>query len=255
MKPELILKNVTAALFVPGVTYTGLKCNGNPVDVSGYLSCEHKLYSTIYVNDLITPPTTDETYPTIGQYRSQHPCPDFFGFGCPQDGRSGVTKLCTRVTAAETVVGEDRPLTVIVGKGGTVTAMGGATLTESYNVTDGPGAQGVVNPLTLSATLGLTYDRSWKFPKTDIVAPRVSKEYGIYVANVLTRRTSGYINYHFDSTDNKDACETFDVQQRFEKMERYFGGGVYGFVKGVYRLCESDSYPVPYCVGEGAHWG
>ncbi|KAJ3102881.1 hypothetical protein HDU96_009468 [Phlyctochytrium bullatum] len=262
MKTELILKNVTAAFLgvnstMPGVNFSGMKCNGQSVDVNGWLACEHKLYSTVFADDSfgnvsINNPSGDERYPAIGQYRSQHSCPDFFGYGCPQDGRRGESKFCTTITSAEMFAGSDKALSPVYGTGFKIGSMAGV-VSEGYSVTESV-AQGVISTLTLLSTVGFAYDQSWKFPKQTIVTPTVSKAYGIYVVNPLTRRTSGYMNYYFDSADG-DACNTFDAQDRFEKMDRLFSGGVYNFVKGTYRLCESDSFPIPFCIGEGVHWG
>ncbi|KAJ3102880.1 hypothetical protein HDU96_009467, partial [Phlyctochytrium bullatum] len=147
MKTEIIYKNVTAAYLgatslISGFTNTDFKCNGKSVDVNGWLACEHKLYSTIIVDDLAEPGngTTsglngtvsnnwdDDKYPYPGQYRSQHSCPDFLGFGCPQDGRRGEAKWCTTLTSAFTFMAWDKALTPVFGKGIHITTTKGTSV-------------------------------------------------------------------------------------------------------------------------------
>ena len=70
-------------------------------------------------------------------------------------------------------------------------------------------------------------------------------QYGLVVSNPYVRRVTGnYISGCVDSPSYEPWQTTTYETQEYTNMQ---------WVKGPIRLCNSTSYPVPYCVGSGTH--
>lgn len=70
-------------------------------------------------------------------------------------------------------------------------------------------------------------------------------QYGLVVSNPYVRRVTGnYISGCVDSPSYEPWQTTTYSTQEYTNMQ---------WVKGPIRLCNSTSYPVPYCIGSGTH--
>lgn len=70
-------------------------------------------------------------------------------------------------------------------------------------------------------------------------------QYGLVVSNPYVRRVTGnYISGCVDSPSYEPWQTTTYSTQSYTNME---------WVEGPIRLCNSTTYPVPYCVGSGTH--
>lgn len=98
----------------------------------------------------------------------------------------------------------------------------------------------------LSVSMSLSYSESWTTTQDQTVSFQVPDgQFGIIVSEPMVRRMQG--NLLTGCTDSWDKSEfTSDTYS-----SQSFGN--LNWVQGVIRLCNSSSYPVPFCVGDGFH--
>ncbi|EFQ29630.1 hypothetical protein CGRA01v4_14915 [Colletotrichum graminicola] len=99
----------------------------------------------------------------------------------------------------------------------------------------------------LSINLGVSYAYSWTTTETTTVRFTMGpSNYGLVVSQPNVRRVTG--NMLSGCTDSPRV--TPFVSDTYTSQSY----GHLNWVKGVIRLCNSTTYPVPYCSGEGMHY-
>ncbi|TQN66220.1 hypothetical protein CSHISOI_09280, partial [Colletotrichum shisoi] len=98
----------------------------------------------------------------------------------------------------------------------------------------------------VSVSLGVGLDVSWSTSLEASLEYEVPDGlYGVIVSQPYVRRVAG---------DVLDGCTDFPRRTPFVadayESQNY---GALAWVKGVIRLCSSETYPIPYCIGQGAH--
>ncbi|EKG20560.1 hypothetical protein MPH_02087 [Macrophomina phaseolina MS6] len=124
-----------------------------------------------------------------------------------------------------------------------VTVTDGYSLENSLTISTGYEAS---IESVISVSLGIDYGTAWTTTQTTSYAFYVpAGKSGIIVSNPDTTRYTGTVLT--GCTDNPTkASFTSDVYQSQTYKDL-------SWVKGVIRLCSSDKYPVPFCVGSGEH--
>lgn len=136
---------------------------------------------------------------------------------------------------------------VLGATGGTATVM----VTKGYSVANAVTVS-VQEDLTfvpdaLKVSLGISTTETWTTTDTQTFSFIVNQgEYGVVVSNPLTRRVAG--NVLSGCTDSPEVA-TFSSDSRSSQT---FAGDL-SWVAGPIRLCNSTTYPVPFCVGDGEH--
>ncbi|KAL0930191.1 uncharacterized protein CTRU02_215011 [Colletotrichum truncatum] len=98
----------------------------------------------------------------------------------------------------------------------------------------------------ISASLNLDLDMSWSTSlesSLDFEVP--DGKFGVIVSQPYVRRVQGNV---------LTGCTDSPTKASF--MADSYESQAYGnlaWVKGVIRLCSSDTYPIPFCIGEGQH--
>ncbi|RYP58760.1 hypothetical protein DL769_008818 [Monosporascus sp. CRB-8-3] len=152
-----------------------------------------------------------------------------------------------QVLSDETFLNWDVPVSPVVSAaGGTSTV----SLTQGYSISNtlsvGVGATlGLIEDI-LSLTFTVDYSQSWTTTSSQSFTFEVPDgQFGLVVTQAKTRRLTG--NYLSGCTDNWEktsfVSDTY-TSQSYGNME---------WVEGVIRLCNSTSYPVPFCIGTGSH--
>lgn len=99
----------------------------------------------------------------------------------------------------------------------------------------------------LKTSIEISYGVTWTSTDTQTFTFYMTPgDYGLVVSNPLTRRVTG--NAYTGCTDSP-TVSTFTADSRTAQT---FGGDL-SWVTGPIRLCNSTTYPVPYCIGNGAH--
>ncbi|WXC67130.1 hypothetical protein SNK03_012898 [Fusarium graminearum] len=129
------------------------------------------------------------------------------------------------------------------GSKATVSVTNGYTITNSLKV----GASFSI-PLIkdiLTTSLSIDYTETWSSSQTQSLSFTVPEgHHGIIVSQPYVRRIEGNVI---------DGC-TGDAKEGF--VSDSYESQAYGnlqWVKGIIRLCSSETYPIPYCNGEGEH--
>ncbi|KAI0886536.1 uncharacterized protein GGS22DRAFT_158107 [Annulohypoxylon maeteangense] len=137
------------------------------------------------------------------------------------------------------------PVVSAQGGSASVTLSSGYMLANSVSIT---ATEGVIVEAVLTATLSVSYTQTWTSTETQAFAYTVPEgQFGVVVSQPLVRRVQGnYISGCVDAPDKKVpfTSDTYTNQ--------VYGGGL-NWVQGVIRLCNSTTYPVPFCIGEGSH--
>ncbi|KAK1673822.1 hypothetical protein BDP55DRAFT_669373 [Colletotrichum godetiae] len=98
----------------------------------------------------------------------------------------------------------------------------------------------------ISVSLGMNLDMSWSTSQENSLEFDIPVNmYGVIVSQPFVRRVQG--NLLTGCTDNP--TRTSFMADTYESQ----GYGQLSWVKGVIRLCTSETYPIPYCIGEGQH--
>ncbi|GKT55919.1 hypothetical protein ColTof4_11668 [Colletotrichum tofieldiae] len=135
------------------------------------------------------------------------------------------------------------PVLSSIGGSATVSVANGYSIANSVSVTSGLTAtvEGV-----LGMSLSVSYSETWTTTETQTLGFTVPDgQYGLVVSQPNVRRVTG--NILSGCTDSPSKTEfTSDTYT----SQSY---GNLAWVKGVIRLCNSTTYPVPYCIGNGEH--
>ncbi|KAK1569872.1 uncharacterized protein LY79DRAFT_570999 [Colletotrichum navitas] len=129
------------------------------------------------------------------------------------------------------------------GGAATVSVANGYSIANTVTATAGISAT-VEKVIGLS--LSVSYSQSWTTTETQTLGFTVPEgQFGVVVSQPSVRRVTGNIlSGCTDSPDKSDfVSDTYTAQSY----------GSLSWVKGVIRLCNSTTYPIPYCIGEGEH--
>lgn len=136
------------------------------------------------------------------------------------------------------------PVLSSVGGQGTVSVTSGYSISNSVSVTATVSLSGIEKILGLS--LSVQYSQSWTSSESQTLSFAVPDgKHGVIVSQPYVRRVQG--NILEGCTD--DWKKTPFVSDTYTSQSY----GNLQWVKGVIRLCSSDTYPIPFCNGEGKH--
>ncbi|KAI1341212.1 hypothetical protein F5Y15DRAFT_414331 [Xylariaceae sp. FL0016] len=168
---------------------------------------------------------------------------------------SGAKKLHRRcddsnevqVTSDTTFLNWDVPMSPVVSaQGGTasVSIASGYSLANSVSVS----ASETLTLLkdVLQASLSVSYTETWTTTETQTFQYTVPDgQFGLVVSQPSVRRVVGnYLSGCVDAQDSEAFTSDTYSSQAFGNLN---------WVQGVIRLCNSTTYPVPYCIGDGTH--
>ncbi|KAH7120476.1 hypothetical protein EDB81DRAFT_700713 [Dactylonectria macrodidyma] len=135
------------------------------------------------------------------------------------------------------------PVISSVGGKGTVTVSSGYEVSNSVSVSS---SFSISAAEILGLSLSIEVSESWSSSQEQSLTFEVPDgKHGVIVSQPYVRRVQG--NVLDGCTDNWDKS-TF-ISDSYESQTY----GNLNWVKGLIRLCSSDSYPIPYCIGEGSH--
>lgn len=141
----------------------------------------------------------------------------------------------------------DVPMSPVIGAtGGAATIM----VTKGFSVANAVSIsfKEDLSPVPTVLTMSLGIETSWTWTSTDsqsfsfTITPG---QYGVVVSNPLVRRVIGNV---LSGCTDYPMTESFVVDSHFNQT---FGDLLW--VEGPIRLCNSTTYPVPYCTGSGMH--
>lgn len=136
------------------------------------------------------------------------------------------------------------PVVSSVGGSGSVSVSSGYSISNSVSVT--ASASLTVVESLLSMSLSVSYSETWTTSQTQTLSFTVPDgKHGVIVSEPYVRRVQGFM---------LEGCS--DNWKKTSFMSDTYSSQSYGdmqWVRGVIRLCSSDTYPIPYCVGTGEH--
>ncbi|KAK1993305.1 hypothetical protein LX36DRAFT_673929 [Colletotrichum falcatum] len=135
------------------------------------------------------------------------------------------------------------PVLSASGGGATVSVANGYSIANTVTATAGISAT-VEKVIGLS--LSVSYSQTWTTTETQTLGFTVPEgQFGVVVSQPSVRRVTGKVlSGCTDSPDASDFVSDTYTDQSY---------GSLSWVKGVIRLCNSTTYPVPFCIGEGEH--
>ncbi|KAF7546558.1 hypothetical protein G7Z17_g8357 [Cylindrodendrum hubeiense] len=152
-----------------------------------------------------------------------------------------------QVTSDEEFLNWDIAISPVVssaGGTGTVSVASGYTISNAVSVSESASLT-IVKDL-LSASLTVSYTETWTTSQTQTLTFTVPDgQHGVIVSEPYVRRVQGFM---------LEGCS--DNWEKTSFMSDSYSSQSYGdmsWVKGVIRLCSSETYPIPYCVGTGEH--
>ncbi|EFQ27408.1 hypothetical protein CGRA01v4_04487 [Colletotrichum graminicola] len=98
----------------------------------------------------------------------------------------------------------------------------------------------------IGLSLSVSYAQSWTTTETQTIGFSVPEgQFGVVVSQPSVRRVTGNVlSGCTDSPDKSSFVSDTYTSQSY---------GSLSWVKGVIRLCNSTTYPIPYCIGQGTH--
>ncbi|POS80355.1 hypothetical protein DHEL01_v201246 [Diaporthe helianthi] len=142
----------------------------------------------------------------------------------------------------------DVAMSPVIGNIGSAGAS--VAVTSGYSVANSAYGNNVISRSFLEKLLGVDMPGkgTWTWTTSDdqqFTFQIPQGQYGLVVSNPYVRRVTGnYISGCVDSPNYEPWQTTTYSTQEFTNMQ---------WVKGPIRLCNSTSYPVPYCIGSGKH--
>lgn len=141
----------------------------------------------------------------------------------------------------------DVAMSPVIGNTGSsaasVSVSSGYSVSDSISVTEGVSA---TLEAVLTVSMSLTYSETWTTSETTTFTFNVpSGQYGLVISNPFTHRVAGNVLSGCTDAPTSDAFSTDS-----------FTSATYGslsWVEGPITLCNSSTYPVPFCVGSGTH--
>ncbi|POS69855.1 hypothetical protein DHEL01_v211751 [Diaporthe helianthi] len=135
---------------------------------------------------------------------------------------------------------------VIGATGGQATVAVSKGYSITNGITVGAGADWTIAKDVFSASLKIDYSHSWTTSDTQTFTYFITPgQYGLVVSNPYTRRLTG--NVVTGCTDDP----SYDPYTSDSYEDQNYSG--MSWVAGPIRLCNSTTYPVPFCVGTGTH--
>ncbi|KAK1971602.1 hypothetical protein LY78DRAFT_75821 [Colletotrichum sublineola] len=149
-----------------------------------------------------------------------------------------------QVLSDEHFIDWDVPMSPLVSSGGgnaTVSIMDGFRLSDRLRISAHTEVRKALRVSTIPAV-----DMTWTTTQTNTLRFTLPpNKYGLVVSQPYVRRVQG--NVLSGCTDNPDRnpfeSDTYE-SQNFGRLS---------WVKGIIRMCTSETYPVPYCIGNGSH--
>ncbi|KAJ0165687.1 hypothetical protein CTA2_10359 [Colletotrichum tanaceti] len=136
------------------------------------------------------------------------------------------------------------PVLSSIGGSATVSVANGYSISNSVSVT--AGLTSSIAEGALGASLSVSYSETWTTTETQTLGFTVPEgQYGLVVSQPNVRRVTGNI-----LTGCTDSPKKTEFTSDSYSSQAY---GSLAWVKGVIRLCNSTTYPVPYCIGNGEH--
>ncbi|EFQ34096.1 hypothetical protein CGRA01v4_12158 [Colletotrichum graminicola] len=135
------------------------------------------------------------------------------------------------------------PVVSSVGGGATVSIEDGFRLSEQLKI---QGQITLGGPKIIRASLNNKFDMTWTSTQTKTFRYTLPPNmYGVIVSQPYVRRFQGFL---------LSGCTDNPTRTPFEaKTYESQSYGSLSWVKGVIRMCSSEIYPIPYCVGDGYH--
>jgi hypothetical protein len=135
---------------------------------------------------------------------------------------------------------------VIGATGGQATVAVTKGYTVSNSVSVGAGADLTLVKDVFSVSMSIEYGHTWTTSDTQTFTYFITPgQYGLVVSNPYTRRITG--NYVTGCTDSP----SFEAFTSDSYQDQNYSG--MSWVAGPIRLCNSTTYPIPFCVGTGTH--
>ncbi|KAI5917491.1 hypothetical protein F4810DRAFT_717626 [Camillea tinctor] len=136
------------------------------------------------------------------------------------------------------------PVVSAAGGSATVSIGRGYSISNSVSATAGVDVSIIEDILSLS--MSVSYSETWTTEESQTFSYTVPDgQFGVVVSQPKVRRVQG--NYISGCVD--------DPTRTAFTSDTYFSQnyGNLAWVEGVIRLCNSTTYPIPYCIGEGSH--
>ncbi|OHF04128.1 hypothetical protein CORC01_00467 [Colletotrichum orchidophilum] len=136
------------------------------------------------------------------------------------------------------------PVVSAAGNDVAVSIDSGYSLSNSVSVT--AGAKYTLVKDILDISLSVSYSQTWTTTQSQNLRFTVPDgQYGLVVSQPNVRRVIGNV---FSGCTDSPTVTGFTSDSYSDQSY-----GNLAWVKGVIRLCNSTSYPVPYCIGQGEH--
>lgn len=165
------------------------------------------------------------------------------------DGAGGKRDDCERsdevqVLSEKQVLGWDVPMSPVVAA---LAATATANIGEGYSIQNFlTVAASVQGTYIIQATIGIQYARICQSTQTiNFLFQVPTGNYGIIVSEPWTRLIQG--NLISGCTDNPDVIPYTSHSYTSKSF------GLLAWVDGLIRLCTSQNYPIPFCLGDGTH--
>ncbi|OLN96203.1 hypothetical protein CCHL11_03268 [Colletotrichum chlorophyti] len=136
------------------------------------------------------------------------------------------------------------PVLSSIGGSATVSVANGYSIANTVTVSSSIST--TFAKIALGVSLSVSYAQSWTTTETQTLGFTVPDgQYGLVVSQPNVRRVTGNILSGCTDSPTKSSftSDTYSSQSY----------GNLNWVKGVIRLCNSTTYPVPYCIGQGEH--
>ncbi|KAK1569442.1 uncharacterized protein LY79DRAFT_571842 [Colletotrichum navitas] len=151
-----------------------------------------------------------------------------------------------QVMSDESFVDSDVAMSPIVssaGGGAIVSVENGFQLSEHLKF---HGEITLGGPKVVRVSLNKKFDKTWTTTQTNTFRYSLPPNmYGVIVSQPYVRRVQGVL---------LSGCTDNPTRTPFEaKTYESQSYGSLTWVKGVIRMCSSETYPVPYCIGDGHH--
>ncbi|KAK1998390.1 hypothetical protein LX36DRAFT_718889 [Colletotrichum falcatum] len=151
-----------------------------------------------------------------------------------------------QVMSDESFVDSDIVMSPLVSSAGgeaTVSIEDGFTLSEHLSF---HGQITLGGPKVVSVSLNKKFDRTWTTSQTNTIRFSLPPgRYGVVVSQPYVRRVQGFL---------LSGCTDSPARTAFEaKTYENQSYGELSWVRGVIRMCSSETYPIPYCIGDGHH--
>ncbi|KAF4809890.1 hypothetical protein CGCSCA5_v011086 [Colletotrichum siamense] len=152
-----------------------------------------------------------------------------------------------QILTDDTFLNWDVPMSPVVNSVGNDVAVSvdkGYSLANSVGVT--AGLSYTIPKIALGVSLSVSYTKTWTSTESQNLRFTVPEgQFGLVVSQPQVRRITGNIIEGCTDSPNYTpfTSDTYTDQSY----------GNLNWVKGVIRLCNSTTYPVPFCIGEGSH--